>query len=1043
MENVKRIILLFVLTVLCLMSFQKNVYACPDVYPPPGSEGDPGTDPGSDPGGDPVSYVDPSVNINVLGPWYNSVAFIVDCQDGDDVSAGCSDNFTLYYGDGGSTSSNWSWNEYPDPWPGQSQTYDGGAEYQDDDCSWAGAGFSVTVTSPPRTYTIYTGVNNANYGYISPGGNVTVNRGESITISAIPYDHYCVDRWGVKVDGEDIGADATSYTFDYVTSDHTFNANFSPIQYTLTVYATNGTVSKSPNQSNYNSGSNVTLTATPASGYTFTSWSGDASGSTNPLTVTMNGNKNITANFAAILYTVTLSSNPTAGGNTSGGGTFNSGASVTVTATPNAEYTFTNWTENGTPVSVNASHQFTLSGNRTLVANFTASTYSFSDESGTVEICIWQKSSTSNEMNEVNCTVDADYVLIGGGAYVVGGYGLLTASYPSDNNLTTWTARSKDHLYVGYHTLICYAIGMKLKNVSRATLMNYMIRVTNESTPNDTYESTSVSVPDQYVLLGGGASVPLYAGQLLCQSNPSGGTTWTAAARAHGYYYTTSVTAYAIGIKPNISGFGMLDIRSYLKSSDYVTTGMDEVQYSPTSGYVLACIGGESTWNGQGRMLYELRPNTDNGSLNAIVGSKDHQFIDAGTTSLYICEIRNKPQIINCGIFCNMDDQNRLNGINAITPYGPTGQGWSGIGLGPWDIQADWDQAYSNYNIKMAILDRAKAVTDPAHSKIPDTVELLREINFAKTNKAQWIIIDDYLTQGVVTDGGGPILQSTMDWICSQAHDPAHYMQVAVSEDYTTVFNGNGTYLDNNWTFYQNVDIIMPYGYSNTITPSMLESFYNYFKSKGVIKIVPILGYNTLAGGFTSQKGSRSYGDLGFIESAKKYVDADLNILFYYIEPSKSNRITRIDSNWLKEWNDSDGGLRIYLDQITTYLRDQNYMIRTNGLPKSGIFISTEKGINSTIAKDFQLLQNYPNPFNPTTNLSYQLPAMSYISLKVYDMLGREVAILVDGVKDVGYYNATFDGSKLASGIYFVRFMATPQDGNQPFVKVMKMSMLK
>jgi len=72
-----------------------------------------------------------------------------------------------------------------------------------------------------------------------------------------------------------------------------------------------------------------------------------------------------------IPYTVTLSSNPAAGGTTSGGGTFNSGSSVTVTATANAGYSFTNWTEGGIAVSTNASYTFTIIGNRTLVANFT------------------------------------------------------------------------------------------------------------------------------------------------------------------------------------------------------------------------------------------------------------------------------------------------------------------------------------------------------------------------------------------------------------------------------------------------------------------------------------------------------------------------------------------------------------------------------------------------------------------------------------------------------------------------------------------------
>jgi hypothetical protein len=91
----------------------------------------------------------------------------------------------------------------------------------------------------------------------------------------------------------------------------------------------------------------------------------------------------------------------------------------------------------------------------------------------------------------------------------------------------------------------------------------------------------------------------------------------------------------------------------------------------------------------------------------------------------------------------------------------------------------------------------------------------------------------------------------------------------------------------------------------------------------------------------------------------------------------------------------------------------------------------------------FALDQNYPNPFNPSTTISYQLPAVSSVSMKVYDMLGREVATLVDGLKEAGYVTATFNASHLASGAYFVRFTATPQDGSKPFNQTMKMLMTK
>ncbi len=74
-----------------------------------------------------------------------------------------------------------------------------------------------------------------------------------------------------------------------------------------------------------------------------------------------------------------------------------------------------------------------------------------------------------------------------------------------------------------------------------------------------------------------------------------------------------------------------------------------------------------------------------------------------------------------------------------------------------------------------------------------------------------------------------------------------------------------------------------------------------------------------------------------------------------------------------------------------------------------------------TTPKEFALEQNYPNPFNPTTAIGYQLSANSFTTLKIYDAIGREVATLVNEVKDAGYYSAQFDGMKLSSGIYFAK----------------------
>jgi hypothetical protein len=85
----------------------------------------------------------------------------------------------------------------------------------------------------------------------------------------------------------------------------------------------------------------------------------------------------------------------------------------------------------------------------------------------------------------------------------------------------------------------------------------------------------------------------------------------------------------------------------------------------------------------------------------------------------------------------------------------------------------------------------------------------------------------------------------------------------------------------------------------------------------------------------------------------------------------------------------------------------------------------------------YNLAQNFPNPFNPTTSIRYSIPKRSNVTLKVYDILGNEVANLVNEEKNRGVYTVTFNASALASGIYFYTLRA------EGFIQTKKMLLLK
>jgi hypothetical protein len=101
-----------------------------------------------------------------------------------------------------------------------------------------------------------------------------------------------------------------------------------------------------------------------------------------------------------------------------------------------------------------------------------------------------------------------------------------------------------------------------------------------------------------------------------------------------------------------------------------------------------------------------------------------------------------------------------------------------------------------------------------------------------------------------------------------------------------------------------------------------------------------------------------------------------------------------------------------------------------------------EIAVAVTAPEKFEVLQNFPNPFNPSTTISYQLTANSKVNLKIFNMLGQEVASLVDGDRLAGYHQEIWDAGRFSSGVYVYQVIASDDHGTKQVARK-RMMLLK
>jgi hypothetical protein len=214
------------------------------------------------------------------------------------------------------------------------------------------------------------------------------------------------------------------------------------------------------------------------------------------------------------------------------------------------------------------------------------------------------------------------------------------------------------------------------------------------------------------------------------------------------------------------------------------------------------------------------------------------------------------------------------------------------------------------------------------------------------------------------------------------------------------------------------------------------------------IKSIYFLDANTgfASGGASIQKTTNgglnwsvTYEVFGGYGTAISIFFANSNMGWFTASSGKIFRTTNGGSNWIMEFP----GLAINVYSLFAVNSDTCFITSTNGaiLRCTNGFISVNSE-EKIVPKKFALYQNYPNPFNPTTKIKFDLPSVGQrhafdLRLIVYDILGREVAMLVDEQLRPGSYEVTWDASNYPSGVYFYKLIT------DEFVETRKMVLIK
>jgi NOL1/NOP2/fmu family ribosome biogenesis protein len=292
---------------------------------------------------------------------------------------------------------------------------------------------SIEVESATASVTLKT------YGLTVAAGDGSVtkspdkasyNHGEKVTLEAAPNVGYSFKNWSGDLSG---GTNPITLVME---GDKSVSAGFALKTYSLTVSAGNGSVTKNPDKTSYNHGETVTLKAAPNKDYSFTNWSGDLSGGTNPITLVIDADKSVSAGFAIKAFSLTVTAVGGSVKKSPDKANYNRGETVTLEAAPNVGYSFTNWS--GDLSGGNNPAKLIMDADKSVAAGFAVKTYSLTATAGNGSITKNPDKASYNhgETVTLQAVPNKDYSFTNWSGNLTGGTNPVTLAMDADKSVS-------------------------------------------------------------------------------------------------------------------------------------------------------------------------------------------------------------------------------------------------------------------------------------------------------------------------------------------------------------------------------------------------------------------------------------------------------------------------------------------------------------------------------------------------------------------------------------------------------------------------------